>query len=295
MSEELPEYEIKSLKSSIISNLKLNGLACADCLSEHSLDELREIAREYYKNSVIGLDVWRVVNKPKDSMKFNDAFYNHLWFIDELKYMLSQGCMLMKANVVSTHMSKSITLPVIMFEKCQVKIYMRYNFHDWTVSVDSPYDLDISDMLASSCHVENIYCQGFKDEWKFGNYDSSRSKFTLSLPSDYYMFTFIYLLNQAIAKVTIKTLKANKKRRDPAPGDVYTSDIGGSPIQIISVIEGVANYSGTTFMGNSEIMHKPIVEFSVYVIDGDTITTRRLTYDELHYNYTKSNSPRIFK
>jgi hypothetical protein len=249
------------------------------------LDQLIDLAKEYYGDQVLDLDVWRDINKPKVSMVYYEAFYEHLSFIEELKYLLSERRRPVIANVVSTHRSKSITLPVIMFEVGKVKIYMRYNFHNWSVSVDSHYILDIREIssYAASIKTEAVYCEGFKDEWIFEKYDSNHKQFTLSLTSNYQMYTFMYLLDLAIRRVTTKRQQAH-----PAIGEVYTSDIDSSPIQIISII--AENYnSGTTYL------HKQRVDFKVYIIDNGAITTKIMSLDEINSKYTKSDLPRLFK
>jgi hypothetical protein len=156
------------------------------------------------------------------------------------------------------------------------------------VSVDSPHELDIRELFkdVASDEPADIYCEGFNDEWIFGNYNINHNQFTLSLPSDYYMFTFIYLLDLAIRRVMNKKYK--KAQPHPAIGEVYIADDGGSPIQIISIITDRHNF-GTTYM------HKQRVEFSVYIIDDDRITTRIMPLEEINSNYTKSDFPRLFK
>lgn len=102
--------------------------------------------------------------------------------------------------VVSEHTSKSVRLPVYLIEAQGVRMHMRCNFYDWKVSVAA--DAAVGDrfftLFNRSDQIESVYCEGFKDEWVYGPYVESHSRFTVSLPTHDTMWTFCFLLAHAL-------------------------------------------------------------------------------------------------
>lgn len=90
------------------------------------------------------LKEWAEKNKPSDQMIWKGAAAGQVERFAELA-----GRLELPAQVVSTHSSKSIKLPVVMFEHGGKKFYVRDNFHDYNLCVvsDQPFILSVSEML----------------------------------------------------------------------------------------------------------------------------------------------------
>ena len=114
------------------------------------------------------------------------------------------------AFVVSTHMSKSIILPVYAFTmENGIKVICRENFYGWKLSVklpkDRPYVEIIPEDLLEGGYNENIskcLFEGFKDEWVFEGYklDKTQRNFSFGIYSDYDFYTVMYMLKHLYEK-----------------------------------------------------------------------------------------------
>lgn len=104
-----------------------------------------------------------------------------------------------KVVVISTHTSKSVRLPVYQLKLANsITFTIRYNFHDWKISVDSPNNIEV-DFLEifnpkDKRSISGVYCEGFPDETVFGCYADNKCKFTVELYSQYEVFTFFWIL-----------------------------------------------------------------------------------------------------
>lgn len=108
---------------------------------------------------------------------------------------------------ISSHMSKSIVLPVYGFMmRNGIKLIARNNFYDWKLSVELPQSLPNNylptDLFSDEgkTDITHWYCEGFKDRWVFGHYEPENSdclKFTVEIDDDYKFYTVLYLLNKA--------------------------------------------------------------------------------------------------
>jgi hypothetical protein len=166
---------------------------------------------------------WLVKHEPKENMIYFQAYWNEALFIRDNKFIMymepsniqghiDSGNMTIankyssNIKVISTHTSKSILLPVIEIKlksnsltvKEDVTLIMRYNFHDWKISVKSTKDLEFPIELFSDGIKKDIsgcYCEGFKNEWIYPSYNKSKKEFTVELYSSYEIYTFLFLLN----------------------------------------------------------------------------------------------------
>lgn len=95
--------------------------------------------------------------------------------------------------VVGTHRSKSINCPIFFIDlpKEKVKIWMRYNFYNWNVSVeaDMPITCDFLDTFNDDAGYGYCYCEGMEDK-KFEPYCKDKRKFTVCIDNDYELYTF---------------------------------------------------------------------------------------------------------
>lgn len=106
------------------------------------------------------------------------------------------------AFVVSTHVSKSIQLPVYAFTMHNgIKVICGENFYGWKLSVSlpnpRPYENIIPEDLFQDGYNKSCYFEGFKEEWVFENYnpnDISQTHFSVGIQSDYDFYTVMYML-----------------------------------------------------------------------------------------------------
>ncbi len=91
-----------------------------------------------------------------------------------------------KLEVVSSHMSKSISLPVVKYTmECGVEIITRDNFHDIKVSVRAPkpFDTDLWGIAAGNTpsYLHSCYFEGFSEDWVFPEFYRGCTQFSASL------------------------------------------------------------------------------------------------------------------
>lgn len=95
------------------------------------------------------IEEWLTANVPDENLIYKNGVRNQTNFALEIARMLmhcargdSRWCFNMAnqmPKVISTHYSKSVTLPVIYMEWEGIKFYWRNNFHDVKMSIDSPF------------------------------------------------------------------------------------------------------------------------------------------------------------
>jgi hypothetical protein len=96
--------------------------------------------------------------------------------------------------VVGTHTSKSILCPVYYIElRDGVRIWMRYNFFNWNVSIDSDQPITC-DFLGVLSNYGYCYCEGMDD--KFDEYTNNNKKFTVCVDNHYDLYVFFRVLKQ---------------------------------------------------------------------------------------------------
>ena len=111
-----------------------------------------------------------------------------------------------QARVVSTHVSKSIQLPVMMVQLTDGTIFIiRSNFYDWKVTVVSPTAIILNtSIFTCNEQVDPIYCEGFNKDWVLGPYSQNNKEFTIELYDDQqFVYPMIALLVAALEKTTI--------------------------------------------------------------------------------------------
>jgi len=104
------------------------------------------------------------------------------------------------ANLIGTHCSKSIFLPVaeIVHPSGKVVCVIRGNFHNWMVSVEASSDVTgkFERLFNTSHRTSSCYCEGFPPDRVYGSYEENRRRFTVCLYSMYNVTTFFFLLDQ---------------------------------------------------------------------------------------------------
>jgi len=141
------------------------------------------------------LQAWFNENHPKKEMIWKEGYSRQIMFVRD-NFMKFFHKTLVKMEVISTHTSKSIKLPVYRVEIEGIEFIMRDNFHDWKVSVDSKTKLKLPLELFSypDKQIEKHYCEGFNNEWIYEPYCANEKKFTVEIYNDQMLFTFLFLI-----------------------------------------------------------------------------------------------------
>ncbi len=173
------------------------------------------------------LQEWAMENKPEEKMIYKQGYWDQIVFIrDTLRSVLSRtegDYKILGDNitVISTHTSKSILLPVFKVVLPNgVEMIMRYNFHDWKISVSSPFEIDCDflNIFNYGAEVHSVYCEGFEEEWVYGPYIENNKKFTLELWAGYYkLYTFLWILREGVTGLEEPKVEENvtKEKFEP--------------------------------------------------------------------------------
>lgn len=149
-----------------------------------------------------GLQVWSLVNEPSRDRNYYNGYWNQVIFVrDTLAGVITQLMgleELITAEVVATHTSKSVKLPVYEFvlESLGVTLLMRDNFHGWVVSVESESDLDYDFMglFDSKEELSWQHCDGFPRDRVHRSYENDSKRFTCSFYDYHKLYSFIWIL-----------------------------------------------------------------------------------------------------
>lgn len=151
----------------------------------------------------VRLQDWFNANMPAEALIYKDGMVDQVMFVrDAITGLLARSYFEYERlpKVVSTHMSKSVRLPVYYFDSAYTKLIMRNNFYDWKVSVESktgPLDLDLEGLCGTEEAIQDCYCEGFRTEWVLPAYAKSQERFTVELRDRYHLYTFLFLLKRA--------------------------------------------------------------------------------------------------
>lgn len=155
------------------------------------------------------LQGWADNNEPLDKMLWKQGYWDQIIFVRDKIASIFASCyeeyieIRENIRVISTHMSKSITLPVYkVFTLDGIKLTIRYNFFNWKVSVDSLVDIDcdFGNLFNPEEKIKPIYCEGFKNEWVFDSYKNNKKQFTVEIQTKYELFTFLWLIAYSLRK-----------------------------------------------------------------------------------------------
>lgn len=178
-----------------------------DKYEDKSKETLIPIFREYYASHLpVDVTTWIRVNEPSKDLIYKEGSGKQIVFLRDvitrgLFYSCENGNYdhekydSFQPKVISTHTSKSVTLPVmkICLPSVGVEMIFRNNFYDWNVSIKSEKFLDF-DHKGLINDDRDCFYQGFPDEWKFGNYNDNHKQFTICIGSDYDLYAFMFLL-----------------------------------------------------------------------------------------------------
>lgn len=147
------------------------------------------------------LQAWFNDNQPSGEMIYKHGYNNQCMFIRDHFAILFFN-ILKKIEVISTHTSKSIKLPVYHIVMNGVELIMRHNFHDWKVSVISNQALDFPIELFSNPdrQITYHYCEGFDKDWIFAPYVENKQQFTVEMHNSNLLYVFLFLLKLQLEK-----------------------------------------------------------------------------------------------
>ena len=149
------------------------------------------------------LQEWAMAHEPDEKLTHKDGYWNQIIFVrDIIAQVLAttyKECETIQAKMqaVSTHTSKSVQLPVFKVELTDGTTFiMRYNFHDWKVSVSSPRDVkaDFMGLFDPNDSIHEAYCEGFPEGTIYGPLSVNKRQFTIALPpGNHHLFTFFWI------------------------------------------------------------------------------------------------------
>lgn len=184
------------------ANIKYSEDEIKNIMESMTEEEIRNLAKEYYEDKLpVDLLTWSRANVPSDDMIFKDHYWKQIMVVrDHIPYLLIDNYEQFKeltVNVIGTHKSKGIVLPVyeINLPHVGIKIIMRNDFFDWKVSVISEKDIELkkSDLFKDK-EISPVYCEGFKKEHVFGPYSKNKKQFTIEIDDTYKLVTFLYII-----------------------------------------------------------------------------------------------------
>jgi hypothetical protein len=103
-------------------------------------------------------------------------------------------------EVVSTHISKSVVLPVYRFKWRHITFYARDNFHNWMLSCIIPFSQHSINFerVGFRTHERVGTPEGFAPEWVFDCFNANRNQFTICMYSDYEFYSFLKILTWSL-------------------------------------------------------------------------------------------------
>jgi hypothetical protein len=160
------------------------------------LDE-KELARKFNSYQEVSLEEWINTHQVGSNMTYKRGADRMFSFFTQLKEDLRYKDW--KCSVVSEHTSKSIVLPVLKFQRGSNKIYIRDNFHDYKLSVESNLNLNLPlQLINNDDNIPYCYCEGFSPEWVHRKYSPTNANtFTIEIQHvECYVQTILTLVSQ---------------------------------------------------------------------------------------------------
>ena len=164
------------------------------------------------------LQHWALTHQPSDDMVYKEGWWNHIIFLRDtiigdlfywptvrdldLDFDPQQAKISENYDIVGTHYSKSIELPVILMRYKGAEIVFRYNFYDYEITVISDKKINMPDNLFDKDN-STFYYQGFPNKYKINTtYSQSKTSFSvrISYPTIYNFYTFMFLLKNELDK-----------------------------------------------------------------------------------------------
>ncbi len=162
----------------------------------------------------VTLSMWMKEQVVDGDMDWKEPFAQQIVFVrDHLTPLVGTGLPFEQigavANVVSTHESKSIKLPVYDLRRADMglRLVLRGNFHDWSLSVlsETPITADFSGLFHTRPYVtghqelSKHYFEGFPEKLIFGYYEpGDKRRWSAKLREEYQVYTTAFLIMRAL-------------------------------------------------------------------------------------------------
>lgn len=159
----------------------------------------------------VPLQEWANANVPAEELIWGNGYWQQIMFVrdkvlqlfcpsyEDYKKLAQDGL-----RVISIHTSKSVLLPVYEIALPDgTEFTLRYNFHDWKISVNSPtpVEYDFMDLFDPNEDIDSVYCEGFPSSRVYGSYANNTGEFTIALYDDYSVWTFFYLYTRKVLNI----------------------------------------------------------------------------------------------
>jgi len=141
---------------------------------------------------------WMNANFPPDTAVYARAAVNQMmYFRDDLHEALCCGSHpdLVQVSVVGQHTSKSTVLPVVLYERSDMQVMVRDNYHNIVISVNRKRANGALKLVDSCSFKFGGFAEGFPREWVFGEYRENRRQFTVTARSRYAAYTLLRALS----------------------------------------------------------------------------------------------------
>jgi hypothetical protein len=166
------------------------------------------------------LQAWVSKHVVANEMLWKGAWGAQIQFVrDQLLYLVAVGLhyedIAAISDVISTHSSKSIQLPVYELRRDDIglRFILRGNFHDWKLSVISerPIVADFSGLFYTTPPVApdytgnelaDCYFEGFPKDLIFGYYEpSNKKRWSACIGDEYGVYTTIFLIMRSLGVI----------------------------------------------------------------------------------------------
>lgn len=164
----------------------------------------------------VGLQDWINTHPVGAEMLWKGAAGGQLSFVRDVlarlfsvdDYDLYQKC----AEVVSSHMSKSIDLPVYKLSRPGLTIWLRDNFYNWKMSVksDAPIEADFGGLFHTTPPIDpkytgdplnSVYFEGFSGDYIFGYYSKNNKQFSAEIGGDHSLYVSVFLILKSLGLI----------------------------------------------------------------------------------------------
>ena len=123
---------------------------------------------------------------------------------EEIMFMRDKIARIFKSdfNVIGTHKSKSLTLPVMQISTEHLTLTVRDNFYNYAISVTLKKNIDwvFDGVFESSAddNLKTIYFEGFPSDLVYGSFRENPTQLSLHINSKEMFYVFCFLLNRAM-------------------------------------------------------------------------------------------------
>lgn len=204
--DSIEQIENSNIQINIRDDFHRKSVVLTEDLCEMNIDRINKILEILDKKEMIkkvnsyqevSLEEWIHAHQVGSNMTYKRGADRMFSFFTQLKEDLRYKDW--KCSVVSEHTSKSIVLPVLKFQHGSNKMYIRDNFHDYKLSVESNLNLNIPlQLITNDDNITPCYCEGFSPEWVHGKYSPTNANtFTIEIQHvECYVQTILTLVSQ---------------------------------------------------------------------------------------------------